>query len=334
MTCYLVTGTAGFVGWKVAELCWPGDIRSSGWTTSTTPTMCDSRNGGWGNSPAGRSFTAWTSAGVRSWRNSRRSRRGSPSMPWSSPCSRHAPGSLFRREPWVYVETNTMGTLNLLDLCRRFGVAKFVLASSSSVYGQVNPLPYRKMATRPMPVSPYAASKKAAEALCYTYHYLHGLDVTVLRYFTVYGPAGRPDMLPFRLVQWISEGRPVTIFGDGSQSRDFTYIEDIAGGTIAALALRGLRGHQPGGRSAPRADGRDPAGRGVDRSAGAGRSPRPPHAADARHLGQHRQGAPLAGLAAIGSLADGLAAWWPGINKTAHGQRTCQHRRVQYERDP
>jgi UDP-glucuronate 4-epimerase len=85
------------------------------------------------------------------------------------------------------------------------------------------------------PLSPYAASKKAAETLCYTYHYLYGLDVTVFRYFTVYGPAGRPDMSLFRFVQWISEGRPVIVYGDGQQSRDFTYVDDIARGTIAGL---------------------------------------------------------------------------------------------------
>jgi nucleoside-diphosphate-sugar epimerase len=96
-------------------------------------------------------------------------------------------------------------------------------------------MPFREDASTDGPLSPYAASKKGAEVLCYTYHYLHGLDVTVLRYFTVYGPAGRPDMSLFRFVQWISEGRPVILFGDGRQSRDFTYVDDIARGTIAAL---------------------------------------------------------------------------------------------------
>jgi len=138
-------------------------------------------------------------------------------------------------DPWVYLETNATGTLNLLEQCRRHGVGKFVLASTSSLYGKHNPMPYQEDADTNRPLSPYAASKKAAEALCYTYHYLHGIDVTVFRYFTVYGPAGRPDMSPFRFVQWISEGRPVTVFGDGSQSRDFTYVDDIARGTIAGL---------------------------------------------------------------------------------------------------
>ncbi|MBN2477311.1 MAG: GDP-mannose 4,6-dehydratase [Pirellulales bacterium] len=137
--------------------------------------------------------------------------------------------------PWVYYQTNCDGTLNLLEMCRRFGVRKFVLASTSSLYGQHNPVPYREDADTNRPLSPYAASKKAAETLAYTYHYLHGLDVSILRYFTVYGPAGRPDMSVFRFVRRIAEGEPIVVFGDGTQSRDFTYVDDIAGGTIAAL---------------------------------------------------------------------------------------------------
>lgn len=139
------------------------------------------------------------------------------------------------QNPWVYFETNVTGTLNLLELCREFGVKKFVQASTSSLYGANNPQPFREDANTDRPLSPYAASKKAAEVLCYTYHYLYGMDVTVLRYFTVYGPAGRPDMSLFRFVQWISEGRTVMVYGDGKQSRDFTYVDDIAQGTIAAL---------------------------------------------------------------------------------------------------
>ncbi len=137
--------------------------------------------------------------------------------------------------PWIYFETNTTATLNLLELCRSHGVKKFVLASTSSLYGAHNPIPYSEDADTNRPLSPYAASKKAAEVLCHTYHYLYGLDVTMVRYFTVYGPAGRPDMSLFRFVQWVSEGRPVLVYGDGTQSRDFTYVDDIARGTIAAL---------------------------------------------------------------------------------------------------
>jgi UDP-glucuronate 4-epimerase len=143
------------------------------------------------------------------------------------------------RDPWVYIETNVTGTLNLLELCRTYEVGKFVLASTSSLYGANNPRPFREDADTDGPLSPYAASKKGAEALCYTYHYLYGLDVTVLRYFTVYGPAGRPDMSLFRFVQWISEERPVTVFGDGQQARDFTYVRDIARGTMAGLQWLG-----------------------------------------------------------------------------------------------
>jgi nucleoside-diphosphate-sugar epimerase len=137
--------------------------------------------------------------------------------------------------PWVYFDTNTTGTLNLLEMCRHRGVNKFVLASTSSLYGSRNPVPYREDADTNHPLSPYAASKKAAEALCHSYHHLYGIDVTVVRYFTVYGPAGRPDMSLFRFTQWVAEERPVVVFGDGMQSRDFTYVDDIARGTIAAL---------------------------------------------------------------------------------------------------
>jgi UDP-glucuronate 4-epimerase len=138
--------------------------------------------------------------------------------------------------PWLYNDANNTGTLNLLDLCVRDDVPKFVLSSTSSLYGGDNPRPYREDANTDRPLSPYAASKKAAEVMCYTYHYLYGIDVTVLRYFTVYGPAGRPDMSLFRFVQWIREGRTVHVFGDGRQERDFTFVEDVARGSIAALA--------------------------------------------------------------------------------------------------
>jgi len=141
--------------------------------------------------------------------------------------------------PWVYLETNATGTLNLLELCREFDVKKFVLVSTSSLYGKDNPMPFREDADTNHPLSPYATSKKAAETFCYTYYYLYGIDVTVFRYFTVYGPAGRPDMSLFSFVQWISEGKPVTVYGDGRQSRDFTYVEDIARGMIAGLRPRG-----------------------------------------------------------------------------------------------
>ena len=136
--------------------------------------------------------------------------------------------------PQVYVTTNVTGTLNILEAMRRHGVRKFVLASSSSLYaGQ--PMPFIEDQPVNAPVSPYAATKKAAEMLAYSYHHLHKIDCSVLRYFTVYGPASRPDMGLLRFTRWIDEGRPIELFGDGSQARDFTYIDDIARGTIASL---------------------------------------------------------------------------------------------------
>ena len=137
--------------------------------------------------------------------------------------------------PWVYYQANCEGTLNLLEMCRRSGVRKFLLASTSSLYGKHNEVPYREDADTNRPLSPYAASKKAAETLAFTYHHLYGIDVSIPRYFTVYGPAGRPDMSVFRFIRRIAEGEPIRVFGDGSQSRDFTFVDDIAAGTIAAL---------------------------------------------------------------------------------------------------
>ncbi len=136
--------------------------------------------------------------------------------------------------PFVYFTTNANGTLNLLELSKAFGVKKFVLASTSSLYaGQ--PMPFKEDLPVNTPISPYAASKKAAEVTCYTYHYLYGIDVSVVRYFTVYGPAGRPDMSIFRFIYKIKKGEPIEIYGDGTQSRDFTYVDDIAEGTVRAL---------------------------------------------------------------------------------------------------
>jgi nucleoside-diphosphate-sugar epimerase len=151
--------------------------------------------------------------------------------------------------PWVYVDTNVTGTLNLLELCRHHGAPKFVQASTSSVYGQNAPLPTPETADSSLPLQPYAASKVSAEALCHAYHFLYDLDVTVFRYFTVYGPSGRPDMSMFRFVKWIIEGEPVLVFGDGEQSRGFTYVDDIARGTILGLKPLGfeiinLGGHE------------------------------------------------------------------------------------------
>ncbi|MBI2824346.1 MAG: GDP-mannose 4,6-dehydratase [Planctomycetia bacterium] len=149
--------------------------------------------------------------------------------------------------PWVYYETNVAGTLNVLDACRRHRVPKVVMASTSSLYGDARQSPFHEELDTSRPLSPYAASKKAAEVLAYSYHYLHGLDVSIPRYFTVYGPAGRPDMSVFRFVRQVIEGEPLVVFGDGSQERDFTYVDDIARGTIAAVRPLGYEAINLGG---------------------------------------------------------------------------------------
>ncbi|MCH7588605.1 MAG: SDR family NAD(P)-dependent oxidoreductase [Chloroflexi bacterium] len=143
-------------------------------------------------------------------------------------------------DPEIYFRTNVNGTLNLLELCQRYSVSKFVQASTSSLYAKTTARPFREDANVGKPLSPYAASKGAAEMLCHSYHHLYNIDITILRYFTVFGPAGRPDMSIFRFVQWVTEGRPVVIFGDGKQERDFTFVEDIAAGTVSALGLTGF----------------------------------------------------------------------------------------------
>ncbi len=152
--------------------------------------------------------------------------------------------------PRVYMTTNALGTLNLLESMRRHQVGKLVLASTSSLYaGQT--MPFCESLPVNTPVSPYAASKKAAEVMAYTYHYLHGIDVSVVRYFTVYGPAGRPDMSVFRFIRWIDEGTPIELFGDGSQARDFTFVDDIAIGTVAAMKPLGFEVVNLGGGNQP-----------------------------------------------------------------------------------
>ena len=151
--------------------------------------------------------------------------------------------------PWVFLESNVTGTLNMLEVCKQFGCRKFILASTSSIYGENPEYPTPETASSSEPMQPYAASKKGAEALAHSYHHLYDIDVTIVRYFTVYGPAGRPDLAIFRFVKWIMEGEPIRINGDGNQSRGFTYVDDIARGTIAALKPLGyevinLGGHE------------------------------------------------------------------------------------------
>lgn len=152
--------------------------------------------------------------------------------------------------PRVYLTTNTQGTLNLLELMTEHDVPRLVMASTSSLYAGAA-MPFVETADVTNPISPYAATKLAAEALARTWHYLHGFDTAMLRYFTVYGPAGRPDMSPFRFIEWIRRGEPIKLFGDGTQTRDFTYIDDIAAGTVAALEVKGCEVINLGGGNRP-----------------------------------------------------------------------------------
>jgi UDP-glucuronate 4-epimerase len=137
--------------------------------------------------------------------------------------------------PLLYEEVNVKGTLNMLEAARRHRVTNFLFASSSSVYGGQEKVPFSEDDPIARPISPYAATKAAGELLCHTYHHLYGLNVTCLRFFTVYGPKGRPDMAPYLFTRWVFEGAELKMFGDGTTSRDYTYIDDIVSGVVAAL---------------------------------------------------------------------------------------------------
>jgi UDP-glucuronate 4-epimerase len=137
-------------------------------------------------------------------------------------------------EPSGYAEVNINGTLNLLEICREFRVRKLVFGSSSSVYGATSRAPFSEDQVELRPISPYAATKLAAEMLCYTYAHLSGIPVICLRFFTVYGPRQRPDLAIHKFTSLIEAGKPVPIFGNGSSGRDYTYIGDIVAGVLAA----------------------------------------------------------------------------------------------------
>lgn len=152
--------------------------------------------------------------------------------------------------PFVYATTNFIGTLNLLELSAKYNVPKFVLASSSSVYAGEQ-VPFTENMQVDKPISPYAATKKSAELIAYAYHHLYGIDVSVLRFFTVYGAAGRPDMSYFQFIEKIKKEQEIVIYGDGTQKRDFTYIQDIAEGVVAAIKDVGYEIINLGGGKTP-----------------------------------------------------------------------------------
>lgn len=143
------------------------------------------------------------------------------------------------KNPQLYQKVNVEGTLNILESAKRNNIKNIICASSSSVYGNNTKIPFSETDNVDHPISPYAATKKAGELLCYTYHHLYDMNISCLRFFTVYGPRGRPDMAPYIFTKAILEGRPIQMFGDGETQRDYTYVSDIVSGMISALDLQG-----------------------------------------------------------------------------------------------
>jgi UDP-glucuronate 4-epimerase len=138
-------------------------------------------------------------------------------------------------KPLLYADVNINGTMVLLEAAKKHKVNKFIFGSSSSVYGNNKKIPFSENDNVDFPISPYAATKKACELICHTYHHLYGISITPLRFFTVYGPRQRPDLAIHKFAKLIEQGKPIPVYGDGSMMRDFTYIDDIIDGTVAAI---------------------------------------------------------------------------------------------------
>lgn len=139
------------------------------------------------------------------------------------------------QNPRLYQKVNIEGTGNLLELSAKHGITKFVLASTSSVYGNNKKVPFSESDFVDHPISPYAATKKACELIAYTYHTLYQMNVTCLRFFTVYGPRQRPDMAIHKFAKLIREGKEIPMYGDGSSRRDYTYVDDIIDGVVKSI---------------------------------------------------------------------------------------------------
>lgn len=248
MKYYLVTGAAGFIGWRVSEF-----LLKEGYPVLGLDEL---------NSAYDPKLKEWRLKELQKYANFKFCQVNLAHFPSLEEIFANYPVEAIihlaaragvrqsLENPWVYVESNVTATLNLLELMKRHGLNKMVLASTSSVYAGQKP-PYHEELKVDTPLSPYAATKKSAELLAYTYHHLYGLDISVVRYFTVYGPAGRPDMSIFRFIKWILEDRPIDVYGDGTQARDFTYIDDIARGTLLALKPLGYEIINLGGGKNP-----------------------------------------------------------------------------------
>lgn len=248
MKYYLVTGAAGFIGWRVSEF-----LLKEGYPVLGLDEL---------NSAYDPKLKEWRLKELQKYANFKFCQVNLAHFPSLEEIFAKYPVEAIihlaaragvrqsLENPWVYVESNVTATLNLLELMKRHGLNKMVLASTSSVYAGQKP-PYHEELKVDTPLSPYAATKKSAELLAYTYHHLYGLDISVVRYFTVYGPAGRPDMSIFRFIKWILEDRPIDVYGNGTQARDFTYIDDIARGTLLALKPLGYEIINLGGGKNP-----------------------------------------------------------------------------------
>ena len=138
-------------------------------------------------------------------------------------------------KPALYADVNINGTMVLLEAAKKHKISKFIFGSSSSVYGNNEKVPFSEDDNVDFPISPYAATKKACELICHTYHHLYGISITCLRFFTVYGPRQRPDLAIHKFSRLIEQGKPIPVYGDGTMSRDFTYIDDILDGVVAAM---------------------------------------------------------------------------------------------------
>lgn len=248
MSNYLITGAAGFIGSRVSQM-----LIEEGHTVVGIDNMNDAYDVRikefrlkFLRELAGFTFHQ---KDISNWEDVQVVAEASPPLDAVINLAARAGVRASTEVPFKVLSSNTTGALSMLELCRHYNVPKIIQASTSSIYGANPPYPTPENANSDYPLQAYAASKKGAEALCHSYHHLFNVDVSILRFFTVYGPAGRPDLAMFRFVQWISEGRPLHLNGDGEQSRGFTYVDDIARGIILALKPVGyeiinLGGHE------------------------------------------------------------------------------------------
>ena len=213
--------------------------------------------------------------------------------------------------PAYYTQVNLDGTVNLLDAAVKHGVERFVFASSSSVYGNNEKVPFAEDDPVNEPISPYAATKRAGELICHTYSHLHRLPISCLRFFTVYGPRQRPDLAIGKFMRMIDGGEPIPVFGDGSTSRDYTYIDDIIQGVVAALErAEGFRIYNLGNHSPVRlSELIETIERVVGREARIDRRPMQPGDVNRTWADVSRAGAEL-GFQPTTPLAEGLGRQW------------------------